>query len=62
MTKKDYILIAKVLLKTRPNKTWLNKYQQWIKDTESIAEALKNTNINYNAQKFLKACGTELEY
>ena len=55
MTKKDYILIERVI-------KYFNDSQKdgsYYNLTEGMAEALENTNPHFNRQKFLEACGIE---
>lgn len=57
MTKKHFILLAAALKSAKPDPTWRGHYDQWQKDVETIAEALKSTNSLFNEIRFLEACG-----
>ena len=56
MTKKDYILIARVFARFHfTNTTGEPDKVKWI--INELVKILKNDNPNFDSQKFLKACG-----
>ena len=59
MTKKHYEGIAAALLKHKPNKNWLNKYQQYELMVIDLAAFFAKDNPLFNKYKFYEACGIE---
>ena len=51
MTKKDYILIAKVIKEAKENSIYYLSYK--------MADALKTENQRFDYRKFLDACGID---
>ena len=58
MTRKDYVLIAAAMLKSKPR-----NYEEtccvttWLCDCNALANALASDNVRFNRDRFLKACG-----
>lgn len=61
MCRKNYALLAAALRKARPDPTWLAETDQWHKDVQEIAIALKLDNSRFNEALFLKACEAEVK-
>ena len=64
MTQKDYILLAAALREQRPigqEDCKLACLVQWERDVDAIAEALEQDNPRFDRDKFLDACGYEVE-
>lgn len=58
MTKKDYILLARVMAESRPGKsTTSDMLGNWQSICLKLAAELKNENPRFDYDKFLKACG-----
>ncbi len=64
MTKKDYIHLAEVLKRERPEKltetsavTVSDAFMQWARDVQAIADALQADNGAFTRDRFLAACG-----
>ena len=56
MTKKDYILIAKVFAGTRPNSGDSKLEDQWTYDIHVMADALERQNPAFDHDRFINAC------
>lgn len=57
MTKKDYELIARVLLES---KEYLQEMKHWVL-VHNMADELKKTNPLFDSVKFFQACGFEVK-
>jgi len=55
MTRKDYVVIAAALRRTKP--TGYNRSLQWRNDCLAISDELAIDNERFDQQKFLDACG-----
>ena len=53
MSRKDYVLIAAALLKSK------SQTDAWQQTVCNVADALKEENPNFNADIFFNACGTQ---
>lgn len=56
MTRKDYVLLAAALHRTKPEVN-CDLTAQWEIDVRAIATALANTNPRFDRARFLEACG-----
>lgn len=61
MTRKHFEAIAAAMRHNAPNKAWLNKRQQWVKDCEALANEFFDFNAGFDASRFLTACGFDAE-
>ena len=60
MTKKDYILIAKVIKEVATGWNYDSKYAYVVSTIAvQLAERLEKDNTRFNRDKFLKACEVE---
>ena len=58
MTKKNYILLAEAMERSRPMDHWdANKRTQWALDVRHLCAVLRTDNPKFNADTFIKACG-----
>lgn len=55
MSKKDYILIAKVLASEKPS--IMDNNYPWARIVRAMAQTLKLQNSRFDSEKFLIACG-----
>ena len=54
MTRKDYILIAGAVRTSTVRYGWERSYTVQI--AEELKDALRGTNVNFDADRFLRAC------
>lgn len=57
MTKKDFELIAGTLRASRPGEGYARNLLQWNLIVQRFAEALCATNLNFDRERFIAACG-----
>jgi hypothetical protein len=57
MTKKDFELIAAVLISNRPSPYDGDKFDQWVYVVEDFVSKLRTTNPRFNSERFRTACG-----
>lgn len=56
MTRKDYVLIARVFNRTRPPATHPEQYKQWRQDVNAMALELASFNARFDAERFVADC------
>lgn len=61
MTKKHFILLAKALADTRPDKAEYQERVQWLKDVEAVMNVCDCSNEQFNNSMFVRACKEERE-
>lgn len=60
MTRKDYVLLAAALLRSKPDSSSTYMEQdQWERDVKSVADALAGDNARFERQRFIDAAGVQ---
>ncbi len=59
MTKKHFIALASAFHASKPGKTDLKRYTQWMLDRDAVSDVCKQCNPSFNAEMFKNWCANE---